>query len=275
MSATSVSNASAPSAVGGDRGGSAGTPSPRQMRVGNLVVGVVHLLQAVAVLALSNDFAIPVLASFPDGPPGSDPTGTSFTLFDVRFGWAIALFLALAAADHLLMASPGVNGWYERQLGSGLNTARWIEYSVSSSVMIVLICLLTGISSIYALLGIVGANVSMILFGLLMERTNPDRHHVDWWPFLFGCIAGIVPWIAIGMAIVGAQRECSGVPGFVFAIFVSLFVLFNTFAVNQFLQYRRIGPWTNYRHGEAAFIVLSLTAKTALAWQVFGGALAT
>lgn len=245
------------------------------MRIGNLVVGVVHLLQAVAVLVLANDFAIPVVATYADGPPGTEPNGELFTLFDVRFGWAIAFFLGLAAADHLLMAAPALNRWYERQLGAGVNTARWVEYSISATVMIVLICMLTGISGIYALLGIVGANVSMILFGLVMERTNPDRDHVDWWPFLFGCIAGIVPWIAITIAIAGAQREYTGVPGFVFAIFVSLFVLFNAFAINQFLQYRKVGPWKNYRYGEAAYIVLSLTAKTALAWQVFGGALAS
>ncbi len=141
--------------------------------------------------------------------------------------------------------------------------------------MIVLICLLTGISNVYALVAIFGVNVSMILFGMLMERTNPDRNDVDWWPFAFGCIAGIVPWIAIVIAIAGAQVEFSGVPGFVFAIFVSLFLLFNCFAVNQWLQYRNTGRWRSYLFGEGAYILLSLVAKSALAWQVFAGALAS
>ena len=64
-------------------------------------------------------------------------------------------------------------------------------------------------------------------------------------------------------------------PGFVYAIFVSLFVCFNSFAVNMVLQYARIGPWRNYLFGETAYIVLSLTAKSALAWQVFAGTLAS
>ena len=249
-------------------------PSPQRLRTLNFVVGLVVLVQAVAMLVLSNDFALPVVATYPDGPPGSAGAGETFTLFSVRFGWAIAAFLLLAAADHLLMAAPRVNRWYEGQLARGTNTARWIEYSVSASLMIVLICMLTGITSVYALLGIVGANVSMILFGLLMERTNPDRDRVDWRPYVFGCIAGAVPWIAIAIAVAGAQREYSGVPGFVFAIFVSLFILFNTFAVNQLLQYRKVGAWANYRFGEVVYILLSLTAKSALAWQVFGGTLA-
>ena len=57
-------------------------------------------------------------------------------------------------------------------------------------------------------------------------------------------------------------------------IFVSLFVLFFIFAVNMALQYLRIGPWRDYRFGERVYLMLSLVAKSALAWQVFAGALA-
>jgi hypothetical protein len=38
-------------------------------------------------------------------------------------------------------------------------------------------------------------------------------------------------------------------------------------------QYRRIGPWKNVLYGERVYIVLSLVAKSALAWQVFAGTL--
>jgi hypothetical protein len=250
---------------------SAGTG--KRLRTANLVVGLVHAGQAAILVVLANDFAIPVTATYQDGPPGTT-AGEPTTLFQVRFGWAVAAFLALAALDHLLMASPKVIGWYERQLGRGRNPARWIEYSVSASLMVVLIAMLTGITSAYALLAIAGVNASMILFGHLMERTNPDRDHVDWRPFWFGCIAGIVPWLAITLALVGAEVEYGGVPTFVVIIFVSLFVLFNSFAVNQALQYRRVGRWRSYLFGEGAYIALSLVAKTALAWQVFGGTLA-
>jgi len=60
----------------------------------------------------------------------------------------------------------------------------------------------------------------------------------------------------------------------VIGIFVSLCLFFNSFAVNQVLQYKRVGKWRDYLYGERAYILLSLGAKTALAWQVFGGTLA-
>jgi hypothetical protein len=63
-------------------------------------------------------------------------------------------------------------------------------------------------------------------------------------------------------------------PTFVYAIIVSLFILFNIFAVNMWLQYRQIGPWRDYLVGEKAYILLSLTAKALLAWQVFAAVLA-
>ncbi len=87
-----------------------------RLRRANLAVGLIHLAQAVCILALANTFAIPVTATFQDGPPGTPPNGRSFTLFDLRFGWAIAVFLGLAAVDHLLMASPRIVTWYESQL---------------------------------------------------------------------------------------------------------------------------------------------------------------
>jgi hypothetical protein len=245
-----------------------------RLRIGNLLVGLLHAAQAALILLLSNDFSIAVTAAFQDGPPGTPP-GETQELFDVYFGPAIAVFLALAAIDHLLVASPGVVGWYERNLRRGINPARWLEYSVSASIMVILIAMLTGISDVAAVVGLFAVNAAMILFGWLMERSNPpERKDTDWLPFIFGSIAGLAPWLAIAIFIGGAEAEGDGVPAFVYAIFVSLFVLFFSFAVNQFLQYRRVGAWRSYMFGEAVYLVLSLTAKTALAWQVFAGTLA-
>ncbi len=239
----------------------------RRLRLLNAVVGLIHLVQAGVILSIGSDLGLPVIATYGTGPPGQfEPAIES--LFQVPLGPAVAVFLLLAAADHLLLAAPGVVGWYERNLGRGRNVARWIEYSLSASLMAVLIAMLTGIADIAALVAIFGANAAMILFGLLMER-HQSPGEADWTAFWFGSIVGAVPWIAIGIYLIGAET----VPGFVYGIFVSLLVLFFSFALNMFLQYRRVGPWSDYVFGERAYIVLSLTAKSALAWQVFANTL--
>ncbi|MDE0803938.1 MAG: heliorhodopsin HeR [Acidimicrobiales bacterium] len=241
----------------------------RSLRRRNLALSLLHLLQGIAVLALATDFAIGVTRSLPTGPPGTAP-GAPEALVDIRIAPAIALFLGLAALDHFLTATV-LRPRYEADLRSGINRFRWIEYSVSATLMVLLIALYTGIVGLSALLAIAGANVSMILFGWLQERANPPgRSTTTMTPFWFGCVAGATPWVAIGYNLVAAET----VPGFVVGIFVSLFVLFMSFAGNQWLQYRQVGPWSRYSFGENGYLALSLVAKSALAWQIFGGSLA-
>jgi hypothetical protein len=192
-------------------------------------------------------------------------------LFDLPIGASVAVFLALAALDHLLTATI-FRRTYENDLYAGINRFRWVEYSFSATLMVILIALYTGIDGISALIGIAGANVAMILFGWLQEAANPPGSPtVTMRPFWFGCIAATAPWLAIGYNLVAAEQ----VPSFVVGIFVSLFVFFNSFALNQWLQYRSVGPWRSYAYGEKGYLVLSLVAKSALAWQIFAGSLAS
>ncbi len=244
----------------------------RRLRAANLGLAVLHAGQAALIVALGAVLDLPVTGQWADGPPGSDLPPPE-TLFEIPVRWAVAAFLLMAAVDHLVVSLPRVVGWYERNLRRHINYARWIEYSFSASLMIVLIAMFTGIADVRALIAIAGVNAAMILFGLLMEHTNLGRERPDWLPFWFGCIAGAVPWIAITISLVGSELN-GQVPGFVYGIFVSLFILFNSFAVNMALQYRRVGPWRRYVFGEWGYLVLSLVAKSALAWQIYAGALA-
>ncbi len=239
-----------------------------RLRLYNAGMGLLHAVQGVAVLILSNDFARPVTAAFMEGPPGS-PASTE-QLFTLPLGPAVAAFLFLSALAHLLIAGP-IWSWYRRHLLEGRSYARWIEYSASSSLMIVLIAMITGIADIAALIALFGVNASMILFGLLQEHYERPGGP-GWLPFIFGCVAGAVPWIAIGIYL-WAPGSSAEPPAFVYGIFVSLFVFFNSFALNMVLQYRQVGPWRSYLFGEYVYVALSLVAKSALAWQVFANTL--
>lgn len=243
------------------------------LRRWNLGLSVLHGAQALAVLLLASGFAITVTSQYPSGPPGT-ATSAPKALFDVAIGPAIAVFLALAALDHLLTATV-FRARYEADLRAGLNRFRWIEYSFSATIMIILIGFYNGLTGITEVVLICGANVAMILFGWVQELMNPpDRVRTTMAPFWFGCIAGAAPWVAILINLLGASGGSNEVPAFVYGIVVSLFVFFMSFAVNQFLQYRRIGRWADYGYGEKVYLVLSLVAKSALAWQIFGGSLA-
>ena len=254
-----------------------GAPGPTvsaaiaRLRGYNLVAGGAHLIQGILILVLANDFALPVTASYMTGPPGDTAPREVVQLFDLRTAWVIAAFFFCSAVAHFAVAGPG---WtrYASDLLRNRNPYRWIEYSVSSSLMIVVIAQLTGIEDVAALVALVGVNASMIAFGWLQERYESPGG--GWWPFVLGCGAGITPWVAIGIYLIGPGSSTHP-PGFVYAIFFSLFVFFNTFAVNQYLQYARVGRWRDYLFGERTYITLSLVAKSLLAWQIFASTLAS
>ncbi|MCD2104413.1 heliorhodopsin HeR [Rhodococcus erythropolis] len=240
----------------------------RRLRIWNISLSVLHAVQAIAVLLIASNFAIDLTTAYPEGPPGTTVPQAQ-AAFAIPIGIAVAVFLALAAADHFLTGAP-LRKTYERNLSRGINPFRWIEYSVSATIMVVLIAVYAGITQITAIIAIVGANVAMILFGWLQEHSNPPGQRPDLMAFWFGCIAGAAPWIAITVNLVGASE----VPTFVYGIFFSLFIFFMSFAANQWLQYRQIGPWKDYGVGEIAYLMLSLAAKSALAWQIVAGSLA-
>ncbi|MEI8143085.1 MAG: heliorhodopsin HeR [Candidatus Berkelbacteria bacterium] len=244
-----------------------------RLRKFNIFMSCLHFVQGVAMMVLSTDMKVPVVNSFLKFNPATqtlvpDPK----TWFEVPLAPMIATFLFMSSLAHLLISLPGINGWYNKNLAKGANYARWIEYAFSSSVMILVISELVGITDSAALIGIFFANVSMILFGWMMELHNQSTQKTNWTAFIFGCIAGIAPWLAIGLYL-WSPGSVSNPPTFVYWIFFSMFVFFNIFAVNQVLQYKKVGKWKNYIYGEWVYIVLSLVAKSLLAWQVFAGTL--
>ena len=238
----------------------------------NLIAGLFHLAQMIVVLILANDFSLPIVARYMAGPPGS-VFAEPVTLLNTPVGLAVAIFLGLSAFFHFLVASPQFFARYAAGLAAQGNYFRWVEYSISSSVMIVLIAQICGVSDVVAIISLFGVNASMILFGWLQEKYEQPGNG-GWLPFIFGCIAGLVPWISIFFYVfaIGGPGDTKA-PAFVYGIVFSLFVLFNTFAVVQYLQYKKVGKWSEYLRGEKTYITLSLVAKSALAWQIFASTL--
>lgn len=246
----------------------------QSLRRFNAIMGVFHLAQFVLMLALSNDFSLRITTLYLKFDPASGQLVQNLQeVGELLIGPATAVFLLMSALAHFSLASFGY-GYYVRNLKMHINRARWYEYAFSSSLMIVIIAMLNGMYDLSSLILIFTLNAMMILFGYMMELHNQTTGRTDWTAFIFGCIAGIVPWITIVIYLVGAnQSPDTDVPDFVYGIVISLFVFFNSFAINMFLQYRQVGRWKDYLFGERMYIVLSLVAKSALAWQIFFGTL--
>jgi len=258
----------------------------RSLRRWNRGLTFAHGIQFLAMIAITTTavvFApvVPTVRPIIEGGQFSGVEPSSVTLFSIPLAYVIASFFLMSALAH---ASAGwlLRGRYEAFLARGMNPLRWVEYSFSSTVMIVAIAYLSFITDFPALVAIAGANVAMILFGWSMEAANEGRaesgQKVDWKHYIFGCIAGIVPWLAIFSVLwaYSAQEGLpaeAGIPAFVYVIIASLFIAFNIFAITMVLQYRKVGRWSDYLYGEKTYMILSLVAKSLLAWQVWSGTL--
>jgi hypothetical protein len=245
----------------------------KSLRKLNLIAGGLHLVSLIAILLLSTDVALPVVATYMSDAPGTGNFAAPIELFSLNISYTVAAFMALSAFFHFFVSSGPIFPKYVDGLKRHINIYRWIEYSLSSSIMIVIILQLNGVTDYIALIAIFGVNVSMILFGWLQERYSQPGSG-DMLPFWFGCIAGAVPWIAIFINMLSPSGPPeTTVPGFVIGIVISLFIFFNCFALVQWKQYKAEGKWADYLYGERWYIILSLVAKSLLAWQVFVGAL--
>lgn len=245
----------------------------------NLGAGIAHLIQAILMLACSQvverikNFKTPLTTSFLTYNETCSCLVTDVkNIGYVHIGPVTAVFLFLSAVAHFIIISPCYFKKYEAEIRRGINSARWYEYAVSSSLMIALIAMLFGVYDLATLLLLITCNASMNFFGLLMEELNQhtSSSSIIWSPFIFGCFAGVMPWVVVLMFFLGGGNY-SDIPGFVYGIFGAYLFFFNTFPVNMVLQYKKIGKWADYRYGEWVYIILSLSSKSLLAWIVFGG----
>jgi hypothetical protein len=236
----------------------------------NLVMGFLHLFQGALMLFISTDRKADIFTTFQTYEQGQMMWRLD-VIASIPLQPLVASFLFVSAIAHFSLSTYG-NKWYVANLKKGMNPARWLEYSISSSIMVVLIALLVGINELAPLILIFALNATMNLFGWMMELHNQTTKKTDWTAYIFGCFAGFVPWLVLGIYFFGAVMLGAGdVPTFVYAIFFILAAFFNVFAINMVLQYRGKGRWADYLYGERVYIILSLTAKSALAWLVFGG----
>jgi hypothetical protein len=239
----------------------------------NVVAGALHLSQGALVLLLSKGFSLPITGNYLKFDESTEKLLPSTTeLFGLSLPALVAAFFFLSAFFHFFIATV-YQKKYKSDLELGMNKARWWEYSISASVMIVAISLLVGIYDFSSLVMMFTLTAVMNLMGLVMEVHNQTTKKTDWLSYNIGCFAGAVPWLVIAFYLWLGADQGSKAPTFVYWIFVSIFLFFMSFALNMVLQYKKVGKWRDYLYGEKAYIILSLVAKSLLAWQVFAGTL--
>lgn len=245
----------------------------------NRNMGFLHLVQALIMIGLAlfvltdlTEFEPRIIAYHMDLNDNFELITTSKTLFRLPFALVTTGFLFLSAGFHFLVYFSEEK--YLKGIKLGYNSYRWVEYALSSSLLISLLAILFGVRDIQTLSIIFIANATMNLLGLEMEKRNIGKSEKGFLPYWIGWLIGLAPWAVILMYLFYTP-SLDLVPWYAWASIFGYFAFFNSFALNMWLQYKKVGPWRDYVFGEKVYVWLSLIAKSTIAWIVFTGALQT
>lgn len=250
------------------------------LRLCNKWLAGIYVVQGLVFALLATTQLMPVQASYLTADPlASDISGSPVTgiatahLLDINIVHLVAAFFFIAAIAHALMATVYRAG-YEADLKQRLNKLRWVEYAVSGGAMLLAVALLSGIADAATLLAIGVLTILTMLCGLAMEQYNQGKTKITWLAYGLGAAAALT--VGAIFALYAWSTNIYGttaVPGFVWGLYATLFVFGVAFAVNLRLHLKKAGKWKDYVYAERTYMFLSIAAKTAIAWQIFAGAL--
>jgi len=257
-------------------------PVPRTtLRAWNVAMFLFHSALAAATLAVGNrSLTVPIyktalVFSFLDEPASADADGERGWVItpeyveqgSLPFTWLVAVFFLLSAAFHLLNATL-LWGYYVRQLEACLTPTRWVEYTLSAPVMIVLISYSLGVRGRDVLLANFVLVATTMPFGYWTELVARPRSADEWQrplrerllPWAIGHLPQTTAWFLILLNFYDGQSGSSErAPWFVHLILWGELLLFYSFGFAALLS-QVYAPRLFWR-GELAFQVLSLVSK--------------
>lgn len=243
----------------------------------NLGLGVAHTAAASTLLGLilSSDGIETGFFSLISNP---NPAPSEFLYklkasSSLRLDWLVFGFFAVTAAAHFLYAS-NVGDFYRKALLEGGNSYRWIEYAISSTLMIIVVASLSGIRDVRSLGLIASANVAIMIQGFVLERMlAKDSDTVDFVvPFATSWGLLSIIWIAIIISFAKRINEAKAagyeVPDFVYGTIIPTFIFFTSFGVVNLIQIikerKKKGSPKSIAPYEMSYTLLSLFSKLLL-----------
>jgi hypothetical protein len=179
-----------------------------------------------------------------------------------------AWFMFLAAMDHFICWA--ATDTYTRMILNGSAIwMRWVEYSISASVMNLQIALLSGCDSLSWCILVVMTTAGTMLTGGFAENasTSPFSTRARNMITVFSWLLYLSAWNIIAVYFF---QNAQHAPDFVWSIFFCLLALESCFGVVFLIWYNATTTNSLFRR-ELAYAALSLTAKQLLAWLTYSG----
>ena len=196
----------------------------------------------------------------------------------IDLGWLIIFFHILSFVFQSFASITDYTGpiygyKYSEMIKNNRNPLRFVEYSISASLMLISIALINGVTDINLIISIGVLTASCQLCGLAVEYVDDKKikwliHLVGWLQFVWAY--GIIAYAFFKS--IAASNESGGItpPSFVYVIVFVLFALYSSFGFVQLAELIFVvNPYTK----EKSYVLLSQTAKLLLGWMIFSNVL--
>lgn len=264
------------------------TSDALRLRKINAIVGAVHLASSVALSWLSvaeEPWSAPVTfvesswqyaAENQTSCSGDLKCFAQFELVrsaaDIEVAVVAVLFGVISGVGHMVCAFFAEYSLESAE--SGFNLIRWGDYSLSASLMIIVLSAICGVTDGYTLVLVALLQCSLLLVAMLAEMvicTELSRPSVLSQISKAAAVGASVLYLGMwapAYGTIAASQAGDGAkpPWFVWIIIGALFLLFSSFAGVYFWYINAPQPRVS---SELRYIALSLTAKIALHWTLY------
>ena len=253
-----------------------------KLRMWSLRLGIVLLLEAVAVVVFGKAYSAAVHTQFLAVDPlateaaGHQVLATATRhLFDAPMVWVVAVGLLLVSAVYVLAATV-FKARYDAAVVRGYSEFRWLSLGLGGAVMTVAIALLSGVSQATTLLMLAGYMVVGTVAMLVAEALYANFGAKRFLPHVacgLGVVSFVLPWVVFAKVAASAVMFDGVVPGYLWAIYgtYTLFLLAAGLATH--FRIVKKGRFADAIYTECVFLFLGFVAASVLAWQIFAGVL--
>ena len=212
-------------------------------------------------------------------------------VFEVKVWVILFIFCALTSLSHFVLWYYH-HGFYSELLNDRQQPLRWLEYSATSSLMILVSASLSNVTELYLLVFLVMANMFMQLGGLVFEALD---YYDDGWPFAGEDrghwhkgnrmnVLGMTKWFVYGMSWLVFAASFSLIFDAFYSVTQPYFEFESGYLWEEFFNFIKIINWTlfccyftfpiihftqvfryvDYATAELLYIAASLVAKGGL-----------
>lgn len=244
----------------------------RHLRTLNRLAAAAHLVLAgglaYGLVLLGESVTLEGAQAILFGGRDADVSAGQSTLF---VGLALVLFLLVSVVVHLRVSAPTAFR-YTIGIKTGHNRYRWVDFALSSALLLWVLAEITAITHTGAFLVLIAVNVALLALGARLEKADAPGRAL--YPgFLIGTLLAALPWLGLLLYLMGPGSSGETRPsGFIFVLVLTIFGTAGAFTLNQLLPHFRVGPWRDFVFGEGVYIALNLLAKLALTGQIVAAA---